>query len=271
MVAKKATKRKPPVKKTTKSLKKANLHERLAASTGRIRAVKEDCAEKPKRTRAAIGKQARAFGHAFEREIVHRFRVFFAAYEWSDEVRRSDQAHKAWLPDVAGVPGLWPECQVAEQSTPEKKLAQAIRDSLEQRQRRGSRLPMPVAITRRKGTKAIKATLTLGDLAHLFEHALRNGKHGGVAEIMQAPVSLDVEQFMQLFLTSSLHENYSDEATPVVAAARKDALLTAAKIGEEMGNAIARDTKSQETARVPKPAPKKAPRALVVVSDDVED
>lgn len=70
---------------------------------------------------------ARRKGHDFERKVAARLRQ-----KWPDlTVRRSQQAHQAFEPDVVvegeGAPPIWVECHHGK-TDPRKKYEQAVRD-----------------------------------------------------------------------------------------------------------------------------------------------
>lgn len=231
-------------------------------------------AKKPERTISAIKRQARTFGKTFERAIVHEMKEAFAGYSFADMIRRSDQSHRAWLPDVTGVPGLWIECQVAARTSPYGKLAQAIRDV---QQFKGKEYAIPIAITRQKGSPTISATLCLSDLAFI------TNAMNGVFETLEnlekdrsglglTPVTLLFDLFNELICASKLLE-----LDLFTGRAIDTEVLRASLQGElpQTINAIAKDiatmtntlvdisrstTPSQAVVQGPKPAPRPAPK-----------
>lgn len=140
---------------------------------------------------SAQAKRAREYGHEFERTIVNAVKARFVDRPWADTVRRSDQSHRAWLPDVAGWPALWPECETTDAShlNPIKKLEQGIRDA----KAHGVGL-VPVAITRRKGSPKIRATLRLCDLVLML-----TGEDFSDDSLGDRPVELAFEDFCDLY------------------------------------------------------------------------
>lgn len=116
--------------------------------------------------KAKRGRRAREYGHDFERLIVRKIKERFAAQPWAGSVRRSDQSHRAHRPDVTGVYMLWPELQTAEEPDPAGKHAQAVRD-VAALPIKAKRTIVPVAITRKKRSRSIQATLLLGDAVRM--------------------------------------------------------------------------------------------------------
>jgi len=250
-------------------------------------AVSKKTSAKPARTKSAIGRQARAFGHAFERDVVHEFKEHFRDEAWAENLRRSDQSHRAWLPDVTGVPGLWIECQVAQHIQPEVKLKQAIRDTAKFKDQ--NKLVMPVAITRRKGQQMICATLTAWDLSRLMASASDEDAAcdpNVLEELKSMAVSIGFDGFLAVFKAASLHNDpeyakfvLDTEALRAglegelpqtitrtiahVAEGRgngtSDALLDTAAITSEMNRALAMPR------RAPRQAPKLTPDQQIAV------
>lgn len=211
--------------------------------------------KKKVRSRSAIGRQARAFGHEFERAIVHEFKEHFKDEPWAESVRRSDQSHRAWLPDVTGVPGLWPECQVAQNIQPEVKLKQALRDTA--RFKSQNKIVCPVAITRRKGQQTINVTVRAHDLGLMILSA------AGDPEARDAAVSMSLDAFLELYaaylrfadgmLTRRMIDTEKmrlgvEDVVPEPVRTKKAPPLATGDIARAMGNAVKK--------------PKKAPRPV---------
>lgn len=114
--------------------------------------------------RRVLGKRSRRKGHDFERLIVRKIKERFSDCSWASGVRRSDQSHRAALSDVTGWPGVWVECQTAASPNPAAKLRQALHDVGAAGDIGQSVI---VAVTRRKGSPVIEATLRLADLFYL--------------------------------------------------------------------------------------------------------
>jgi hypothetical protein len=142
------------------------------------------------RTREQKGRRARQYGHSFERLIVRKVKERFAHSRWAEHVRRSDQSHRASLPDVTGWPKLWPELETAEDPDPAGKLAQAQRDvgALPYRAK-----PIPVAITHKKRARRIFVTLALDDVARMI------GPRPVSVDVASFPVTMQLEDFFVLY------------------------------------------------------------------------
>lgn len=168
----------------------------------RTKIAKRKAPMKAARTKSAIGRQARKFGHNFERAVVNIFKETFAGEQWAEFIRRADQAHKAYLPDVTGVPGLWPELQAANHVTPLAKLQQAMRDT--EPYRREDKEVIPLAITRAKGDSSIaaKVTMRLSDAAFLLSES---SKRTLGSDEVTATISLT--DFLALYEGARLWEN----------------------------------------------------------------
>lgn len=134
-----------------------------------------------------MGKLSRTSGHDFERLIVRKFKAWFSDRPWAEKVRRANQGHQAHASDVTGVPGIWVECQTAQDPTPETKLHQAERDV----ERLQVDIPLvPVAVTRKKGSTNIRATLRLSDLINL--------SFGTDLQATDPEVTLSLESFLTI-------------------------------------------------------------------------
>lgn len=106
-----------------------------------------------------MGASQRTKGHNFERAIANAFRKRWP--HLADRIRRSQQAHQAFEPDVVieGVP-LWVECQCSRKPTPMAKLEQAEGDIA-----RCAIDMVPVAVWRKSGERSAKATMRWWALA----------------------------------------------------------------------------------------------------------
>ncbi len=146
--------------------------------------------------RKKIGARSRTYGHNFERLIVRMFKERFVGSWWAKKVRRSDQTHKAALPDVDGVPQLWPECQTAENPEPAKKHAQAVMDV-----EKAGVAAVPVVIIRKKRSTKIHAYLTVADLVDMLSAAgaLDSLHEHGWADLGEPLVCVDLPTFFDLF------------------------------------------------------------------------
>lgn len=103
------------------------------------------------------GAARRLKGIRFEQLVATAYRT-----RWpSHVVRRSEQSHKAFEPDVVveGIP-LWTECQHATTSTPLRKLEQAEDDC--------TPMHYPVVVWRRTGARAVNATMALTTLLSTY-------------------------------------------------------------------------------------------------------
>ena len=151
----------------TKKTKKKTTRKKKKTTTRKKAPAKKKT--KKKRTRAEAGKTARTEGHRYERTIVNTWKARFEEREWADGVRRTDQSHRAYLPDVHGVPALWQELGKNSAANPEKKLEQAIGDVL--RSPEYSDSCMPISVTRKRGGTDVVA-MRLADL-HRILHFIR--------------------------------------------------------------------------------------------------
>jgi len=113
------------------------------------------------------GARSRTYGHDFERLIVRMLKKRFAHYPWAEQLRRSDQTHHAHLPDVAGLPGIWPELQTGQSCTPEVKLEQAEND-INCAWREGSEGVSAVVIYRRKRSRDVRVAMRISVLLKLL-------------------------------------------------------------------------------------------------------
>jgi hypothetical protein len=163
---------------------------------------------KPKRSKSAIGRQARALGHIFERRMVKAVRRRFPDRHWTQLVRRTDQSHRAHLPDVHGVPGLWPECQTAENITPEAKLKQATRDAREYGRAHAKAPPIAVALVRRKGSKHVTATMDAIDLHWMLTRMIEQGHE------LDIPVTLALDDFLAIYDFGKVDEGNTTTPLP---------------------------------------------------------
>lgn len=173
-------------KKKTKKVAKKKAPAKSKKKVTKKKATKKK-ATKKKVSRKVLGKRSRRSGHDFEREIVRTVKDEFQDREWAEGVRRSDQGHRADLPDVCGWPGLWSECQSAVKPTPVKKLEQAERDS------KGRRV-IPIAITHRKRTAAKRVTMRAEHFAWLIARYKRLTE-----KETTIPVEMSLDDFLLLY------------------------------------------------------------------------
>ena len=132
-------------------------------------------------------------GKAFERKVAAILRA-----QWPGAlVRRASQAERAHNPDVFAEGGpkllqrLWMELQDSASATPAKKLAQATRDvEADPRTYARGEHRLPVAITHRLGSRAIEATLNLGDLMDIVDPSRIHAEDGNIT--MSLGAFLDV-------------------------------------------------------------------------------
>src|SRR5688572_16833521 len=112
-----------------------------------------------------MGAMQRRKGHAFERDIAKAYRAKWP--ELASEIRRSQQAHSAFEPDVVvpGVP-LWTECTVGVAPDPKRKLLQAERDTC-----LFTESIYPVVVWRKSGRRTVHATMRLRTLRVLLGHS----------------------------------------------------------------------------------------------------
>lgn len=105
------------------------------------------------------GAHSRTKGQSFERWVAQQYRL-----KWPDKiVRRSQQSHKAFEPDVVveGVP-LWTECQIAARPNPLMKLDQAEEDCF------ACYSPMhPIVVWRKTSGRTTWVTMRFGTLVSL--------------------------------------------------------------------------------------------------------
>lgn len=135
-------------------------------------------------------RRSRTSGRTFERTIVNWLKARYQDQPWAQELRRSDQTHRAWLSDVTGVPGLWIECQLATTPFPARKLQQAMRDVAEYAV--AGKKAIPIAVTKRKHSASTEVTLCLGDLARLLRASCEK-------PLFERPVTLALEAFFDLW------------------------------------------------------------------------
>lgn len=128
-----------------------------------------------------MGKHSRDKGINFEQLIATAYRERWPGVT----VRRSEQAHRPFEPDVVidhhpfGT-RLWTECQHADDPTPLRKLAQAERDILAMMERKGFADPAavaqtvyPIVVWRQSGCRSINMSTRVW----VLEKISGNDKH----------------------------------------------------------------------------------------------
>lgn len=134
-----------------------------------------------------MGLKSRVKGKVFERLIATKLRARFP--DLAGEIKRTIQSRggRQEGADVVGLPFVWLECQHADNSTPLQKLEQAERDSA------GSLL-LPVAVTRRTGSREIVVTMRVKDLEQMLYFGTEKRVQRG-----NTPVALSFEDFLDLY------------------------------------------------------------------------
>jgi len=201
-------KKKTTKKKTTK--KKATRYK--STKTDPYAGVKKKLAAK-KKAKSQLGRTARQYGHAFENLIKNKVKKKFEAYPWAERVRRSDQSHRAWLPDVAEWPMLWPECQTTEHPNPDKKMQQGEADCI----KHGFGL-IPICVWRKKRAQSINVTLDARALFFMMELAgdIVSSAAEHFDELGRRLVTMDFEDFLVLYDQARLWELTAEFRMPQV-------------------------------------------------------
>jgi len=126
---------------------------------------------KSKRTRAGVGRLSKRKGKEFEQELAQLIRAagIDTKRGWWQSRGGSE------VPDLI-VDGFWLEASTGATVSPEKKLQQAIDQSTQWvRNRNLNTAPFPVAVTRKKGSRTILATVRFGDLSEAISGARLRG------------------------------------------------------------------------------------------------
>lgn len=150
--------------------------------------------KKPDPKRVAAGRRSKLKGKTFEQEVVRRLKRsrIPARRNWqqSGEFAKT-KGKKPVLPDVS-VDGsrVWLELSSGAKVNPLAKLKQAISDI-----GKGSAC-IPIAVTRKKGSPKILATLRLVDLENMVFDAL--GDKASLSRVINFPVSIDFEDLVTL-------------------------------------------------------------------------
>jgi len=133
-----------------------------------------------KRVRA--GRRSKRKGNDFEREVVNRLCTNGIQAERGYWQARGGEE----TPDVI-VDGFWIEVSSGATADPEAKLDQAVKQA-----RRDVSIPsvLPVAVTRKKGSRSIVATMQFNDLAQAVQANLY-----GIADFA---VSFDFQQLVKI-------------------------------------------------------------------------
>ena len=125
-----------------------------------------------------MSKLSRTKGRAFEQRIAREIREALPLAT----VRRSQQAHRAYEPDLViegGVPllvrRLWLELTDARAPSPTDKLAQAERDILEAPPEAALGDRLPLVVWHVTGAKSVQVTGRFGDLATVLGLAHDDG------------------------------------------------------------------------------------------------
>jgi hypothetical protein len=142
-----------------------------------------------------MGKMQREKGKRFERLIANKLREFFP--EHAEIIRRSIQSREAEESDVAGLPGLWVECQDAITPTPLKKLEQAEGDI---RMNKLESDIIPIAITHKIRAKDIIVTLRLSHLHYVFGHHMNDYRFNAPFALEEATSTPHVSVLLEDFL-----------------------------------------------------------------------
>lgn len=135
-----------------------------------------------------MSKLSRTKGRAFEQRVARELREAMPRAT----VRRSQQAHRAYEPDVVvegDAPGiarrLWLELTDSRAPSPLDKLAQSERDSAHCLEW------LPVVVWHRKGAKSVQVTARLGTLCEVL-----GGEPTMVDGYLGTPVTVDWQQVL---------------------------------------------------------------------------
>lgn len=138
-----------------------------------------------------MSKLSRTKGGAFERKIARELREAMPRAT----VRRSQQAHRAYEPDVViegNAPSialrLWLELTDSRAPSPLDKLAQAERDAAGYVWPPG---PLPIVVWHRTGARAVQVTARLGTLCEVL-----GGEPTMVDGYLGTPVTVDWQQVL---------------------------------------------------------------------------
>lgn len=153
--------------------------------------------------RQAIGRKSRRKGKAWERHVVKLLVPVFG------------KAERGWwqakggtvVPDIVVPAPFWIECGHGDRMEGRKKLEQADRN------RGPASAKMPVAITRRTGSRHIDVTVWLADLIRLAEHLPATET---VRVFVECTVTMELAEWIVL-VTDYLKELERHEQSPKTA------------------------------------------------------